>query len=68
MLITDVPIWLLAAVQGTNEQVRNENQNDSRLQSVNTLSRSQQQQINLTLHHVDVLSLADIPSTVEYFQ
>ena len=56
LLITDVPIWLRVAVQGTNEQVRNENQNYFRFQSVNTLSRCQKQQISLTLRHVDELS------------
>ena len=45
-----------------------QNQNDSRFQSVNSLSKGQQQQINLTLRHVGVLSSANIPSTVEYFQ
>lgn len=49
LLITDVSVWVLTAVQGTNEQVQNENQNESQFKSVNILSRSQQQQINLML-------------------
>ena len=42
LLITDVPIWLLAAEQEANEQMRKENQNDSRFQFANMLSKSQQ--------------------------
>ena len=62
-MITDVPIWLLAALQGTNGQMRNENQNDSRFLFVNTLSKSQQQQINVISRRCT--SADYIPSTVE---